>query len=224
VNFPNWHYEFSQGSEAWLTYRAGRITGTGVEAVMAEGSGTTRRAYLFKLMEEQDTGRPKKDKYTSQAMLNGKEREPDGQMAYENALEVIVESVSFIDHPTIPWFGVSPDGVQSTDPYRIGFELKSPELQTFSDRVTAVNRIRGARPVIDRGYNLQCHAFMECAALEAVDFCNYFPGYPPLIQRIYRDQKLIVDMKRAISLFQEELEEMRYTLKKSDFVWLEKAV
>lgn len=220
---PNWHYEFQQGTPEWLAYRAGRITGTGIEAVMAGGSGVTRRNYLFKLMEEQDTGQPKKDKFSSQSMANGNERQPEAQRTYEDALGVIVETVSFIDHPSIPMFGISPDGIVSGDPYRIGLELKCPELATFFDRVHAVNMVKGEKPVIDRGYNLQCHGLMECAGLEAVDFVNWFPGHPPLIQRIHRDQKLINEMLHAVKLFQEEMAEKREEFKKAGFTWLGKA-
>lgn len=222
MNLPNWRFDLEQGTDAWLQHRAGRITGTGLQAVMRDGDAKTRRQYLFQILEEQETGVPKRSKFTSKAMENGKERELEAGRQYEDTLGVVLEHVGFVDHPTIPMFGVSPDGIQSTEPYRIGAEIKCPEYQTFWDRVESANRRRGLSPIIDRSHKLQCFGLMECGALEAVDYVNWFPGYPPLIQRIYRDQGLIVEMIRSIKEFQEELEEMRYTLKKADYVWLEK--
>jgi len=204
---PNWH-QVDQGTDEWKSIRAGKVTWSKLEAVMAKGTGVTRRNYLYELLAERETGIPTQEGFKSQAMINGTEREPEGRRLYEDQMECFVEQVGFIDHPGIPWFGGSPDGIWTEA--RGGLEIKSPELPTFAERV------EGAP--IPRGYNLQVHGFMETEALEWVDWVNYFPGYPLLIQRIYRNQPLINEILTEVRLFNEEVEERRYKLKNAQYV------
>jgi YqaJ-like viral recombinase domain len=204
---PNWHY-VEQGSDEWKKLRAGKVTWSNLGKVMAKGAGVTRRNYLYEVMAEQDSGIPAPEGFKSQAVKNGTEREPEGRRLYEEQMDVVVDQVGFINHPNIPYFGGSPDGIMVS--LRGGIEIKSPELPTFSERVDGAP--------IPKDYNLQCHGFMETEALEWVDWVNYFPGYPLLIQRIYRDQKLINEIIAEVRLFNEEVEEKRYKLKNAQYI------
>ena len=211
---PNFHYELEQGSDEWLIFRSGMVTGTGLEAVLAGGTGATRYKYLCQIAAERETRIPTPFGYENQAMRDGKEREPEGRRFYEERLEVIVEQIGFICHPSIPWFGCSPDGIILEDPMGRGLELKCPELHTFMDRV-----VNGTIP---RGYTLQMQGLMECAALESVDFVNYFPGRPLLIQRVYRDEKLIKEIISGVKRFNDDVEELRAKMATANYLRLEK--
>lgn len=214
MNRPNWHYEFEQGTDEWLKFRAGFVTGTGLEAVLAGGKGVTRYKYLCQVAAERQTKEPISLGFETQAMRDGKEREPEMRRLYEEQTGEIVDQVGFIEHPTIPWFGVSPDGAIMSDPIERGLEGKCPELHTFIERVTT--------GVIPRGYFLQMQGLMECAELESVDFVNYFPGRPILIQRVWRDDKAIKEIVDGVIQFNKEVDELIHKLETAQYVRTEK--
>jgi hypothetical protein len=216
MNRPNWHYG-PQRTPEWDDLRRGKVTGTGIPFVLAHGlngeESKTREAYLVKLATELDTGVTIKDTFETEDMRNGIERQPAMTALYEQTTgEVVDDGVSFIDHPRIERFGVSPDGIIMSTNLRdfptVGLEGKCPKLTTFIRRVLS--------GVVERAHLWQCYALMECAALEAVDYVNYSPERPVgqqlLVRRVYRDEKEIKRMVEAVVLFNEEVDERRHAL------------
>lgn len=190
--------------------------------ILASGRGgeesKTREAYLVKLATERDSGVPLNDFFENEDMRRGTEREGAMKGLYEQTTgEVLDDSIGFIDHPVIPMFGISPDGILLPDSFndfpRFGFEGKAPRLTTFTSRVLSRQ--------VDTGHLWQCYAFMECAALEGVDYVNYSPDRPVgqqlLVIRVYRDEIKIKRMVEGIILFNEEVEERRAALARAKY-------
>lgn len=219
---PNWHV-VEQRTPEWDALRRGKPTGSVITTILASGrdgeESKTRQKLLVKLSTERDTGVTIKDHFENQAMRDGTARESAGVALFEQLTgEMVDTSYGFIDHPTIPWFGVSPDGIllpASFSGYPTdGFELKSPELHTFTERVLSRK--------VPMGYTWQCQALMECAALERVHFTNFHPDRPEgqrlLVIKIERNETMIRQMVQGVKLFNEEVEEYRYALSKARYL------
>lgn len=212
---PNFRTEFEQGTDEWLAYRCGRITGSVLEDVLAKGrsgdESAGRKKLRFQLAIERETGISTPSGFENQAIRDGKEREPIARVTYEQRMGVMVEQYGFIDHPKIPMFGVSPDGLIDSDPLVGGVEFKCPEFQTHA--TTLITK------AIPRGYLLQCLGLMECAALEYVDYVSFHPNFLEgdprrlFIRRIYRDEALIKEIKAEVIRLNEDIEETRLQLR-----------
>jgi len=222
---PNWHLDFEQGTPEWAAHRAGKITGSVLEEVLSKGSGGAesagRKKLRFQLAIERETGIPTPSAFENQAIRDGKEREPLMRALYEIRMGVIVDQYGFIDHPSIPMFGVSPDGIRSESPIVGGIEGKCPEFHTHCQTLLT--------KTVPRGYWLQSLGLMECAALEFVDFVSFHPAFHEkdsrrlFIKRIYRDEGTIREIKKEVSRINDDIEETRLKLRSiHDPVFLER--
>lgn len=222
---PNWHNEFEQGTPEWSIYRSGRITGSPLEEVLSKGTGGTesagRKKLRFQLAIERETGVPTPSGFENQAIRDGKEREPLMRALYEERTGVLVDQWGFIDHPKIPYFGVSPDGTLDQNPVVGGLEGKCPEFHTHCTTLLT--------KAIPRGYLLQMYGLMECAALEFVDYVSFHPGFPEgdrrrlFIKRVFRDEAQIKEIKAEVIRLNEDIEATREKLRSiGDPVYLER--
>ena len=141
----------TQQSDLWLAAKVGRISASGVMALLAPPTtrkstrkgvvcpaGTEAQAlsqYREKLEVERVYGRLVVN-VTTQAMKDGIEREPFARMMYEADMQTPVEEVGFALHPNWDWFGASPDGLVGDDG---GVELKSPSETTHDAYVKNIN-------------------------------------------------------------------------------------
>ncbi len=108
-----------QGTESWHTRRLGWVTGSRMKDVMAKtksGPAATRENYMMELLCQRLTGK-REEGFTSQAMQRGTEMEPIARGCYEAHTSLMVVEATFCKHPTIDWYGASPDGFVSTDAY-----------------------------------------------------------------------------------------------------------
>lgn len=221
MNRANWHYG-PQRTPEWDSWRNGRVTGSRMSTVLAHGrdgeESKTREDYLVQLATERDTGVPIKMLFENEDMRNGVEREAPMRGLFEQVTgEMVDSSVGFIDHPSIEWFGVSPDGILMPAHYddypTEGLEGKCPKLSTFTRRVLSQK--------VPMDHVWQCMTLMECAALERVRYVNYHPSRPTgqqlLIIVINRDERLIRQLVDGVKLFNEEVEEYREALRKAKY-------
>lgn len=197
-----------QRTEEWIQARLGKVTASRVADVMAKtksGYSASRKNYMAELVCERLTG-AQADRFESAAMAWGTETEPLARSAYEAATGEMVEEVGFIDHPTIPNFGASPDGLVGTDG---GLEIKCPNTATHIDTL-----LSGA---IDSRYIYQLSTGMACTGRKWWDFVSFDPRLPDNLSykciRIYRDDALIAEIELEVIRFLEELEAMVKRLK-----------
>ena len=198
-----------QGSEEWFAARAGKVTASRLADVMAKtksGYGASRGNYMTELVLERLTGQ-RAEGFTNAAMQWGTQIEPDARAAYEFRTNFEVEEVGFIDHPTIPMTGASPDGLIGDKGL---IEIKCPNSATHIDYLLT--------GMVPRKYELQMQWQMACTGRQWCDFMSYDPRLPAnlavLIKRIDRDDDLITQMELEVVDFLAELEETVKTLQK----------
>lgn len=194
--------DFPQGSPEWLQSRAGKVTASRIEDVLAKiksGEAAARRDYRAQIVAEILTGRPQEDGYQSAEMLWGIENEELARSAYEVKTGVMVDQVGFIVHPRIERAGASPDGIAG----KVGLEIKCPKTATHLQYL-----LDGTVPA---KYQPQMLWQMACGGFEAVDFVSYDPRLPEdmqlMVVRFPRDDARIADMEAEVVRFLAEVDD-----------------
>lgn len=201
--------EVIQGSAEWFALRIGKVTASRVADVMAKHKGGAEAAsvknYRAQLVCERLTGNIE-DTYTNGAMQRGIGLEPQARTCYEFMKGVTVEQVAFVDHPTIPMSGASPDGKVDADGL---IEIKCPNTSTH------IEYLLGGKPPAQ--YIPQMNWQMACTGRQWVDFVSYDPRLPEEMQlfvvRLERDESSIKEMEAAVIAFNDTVEKMIADLK-----------
>jgi len=190
-----------QGTREWFEARAGRVTASRIGDLMSRtktGWGAARKHYFDEIVAERITGQPiiKRMPFLDFRL----EREPEARAAYAFYSDNEVEVVGFIEHPSIANSGCSPDGlVGSTG----GLELKCCDTTTHIEIITA--------GFIDPDYIEQINFCMACTDREWWDFASYDPLMPEelklYVQRVPRDEKLIIEIETCVIDFLLEVDE-----------------
>jgi putative phage-type endonuclease len=190
-----------QGSEEWLMIRLGKVTASGVADVLAKtksGVSASRGNYLIKLALQRVTGAVE-ESYTNDAMQWGIDNEAQARVAYEVKSGNFVDQIAFVEHPTIKWFGASPDGLINDDGL---VEIKCPNSATHWSYIKA-----GEPPT---KYYIQMQAQMACTGRQWCDFVSFDPRMPDrsklFIVRVMRSNDFIADMETEIKTFLNEVE------------------
>lgn len=190
-----------QGSPEWFVARLGKVTGSRIADLTAKGrSGpsASRANYLAQLVVERLTGLGE-ESFTSPAMEWGKEKEAEAREAYEFLSGQTVETVGFIDHPTIALAGASPDGNVGSDGH---VEIKCPNTATHIDT------LRGGS--VPGKYVKQMQWQMACTGRQWCDFASYDPRMPVEmrlhVRRVMRDQAMIDDLELEVKAFLREVD------------------
>lgn len=197
-----------QGSAEWLTIRLGKVTASRIADVLAKGrSGpsATREDYITELVVQRLTNQPG-ESFTNAAMEWGTQTEPMARIAYEAHSNVFVEQVAFVEHPTIKWFGCSPDGLVGSTGL---LEIKCPNSKTH------ISYLLAAKPPAKYVPQMQCQ--MAVTGREWCDFVSYDPRLPEDLQlfvvRLERDEEYIKAMEQEVEKFLGEVSEMYSKLK-----------
>lgn len=192
-----------QGTQEWLSERAGHATASRASDVLARiktGEAAVRRGYRIQLVTERLTGNPITG-YTNAAMAWGVATEPLAREAYEAETGVMVEQAGFIKHPTVPWCGMSPDGLIEAKGL---LECKCPESHTHLEYIEA-----GKAP--DK-YIPQMQFQMWVSDRQWCDFVSFDPRFPENLQlfivRVPRDDKYIATLETEVKDFLAGVDEM----------------
>lgn len=190
-----------QGSEEWKAARAGKVTASRVADVIAKkknGWGASRANYMAELIAERLTG-VAAEGFTNQAMNWGTEKEPEARTAYCFFRDIEVAQVGFIEHPSIPMTGCSPDGLIRDDGL---LEIKCPNTATHIETLLSAD--------IPQKYITQMQWQLACTGRQYCDFCSYDPRLPESMQvfisRVMRDQPVIHALEKAVEVFIAELD------------------
>ena len=197
-----------QGTEEWHQIRLGKLTASRVSDVMSKiksGESAGRKNYKMDLVVERFTNTPTSS-FTNAAMAWGTETEPLARMAYEVHSGNFVETVAFIQHPSIEWFGCSPDGLIGSEG---NLEIKCPNTSTHIDYLLA-----GVPPA---KYVPQMQTQMACTGRLWTDFVSYDPRLPPELQlfvvRLDRDEAYIQQIEDEVKQFLDEVKQIYSQLK-----------
>jgi putative phage-type endonuclease len=190
-----------QGSPEWLAQRVGRATASRISDIVARtksGYGASRDNYMGELIAERLTGVPA-ERFTNAAMAWGTEKEAEARAAYQFEIGALVELAGFVDHPTIPMSGASPDGYVGSDGL---VELKCP--QTGTHIATLLGQ------VVPSKYVLQSMWQMACTGRKWCDFVSFDPRMPEnmqlFVKRIQRDDDVISGLEKQVAEFLAELD------------------
>lgn len=181
----------NQRTDEWFKDRLGHVTASRVSDAIAGKDTATRRNYLVQLVAERLTGY-QQESFTNSAMQWGTDIEPLARLAYQTAFDW-VEEVGFIKHPTIEWFGASPDGLTGDGL----IEIKCPNTSTHLDW-----RLDG---VVPKKHQPQMLAQLACTGRKWVDFVSFDPRLPEKLQlfvvRFQPNQKEIDALETKIQAF-----------------------
>lgn len=198
-----------QLSEEWFAARCGKVTASKVCDVIAKtrsGWSASRANYMAQLVVERLTG-SKEEGYTNAAMQWGVDTEPQARDAYVFMTDNEVEQIGFVDHPSIPMSGASPDGLIADDGL---VEIKCPNTATH------INTFLSGK--IDKKYMDQMYWQMACTQRKWCDFVSFDPRLPEeyqlFVKRIDLDQDRIKVLEEGVILFNQELVTMIDQLKK----------
>ena len=190
-----------QRTDEWFSERAGKVTASAVYKVMAKtktGYGADRGNYLADLVTERLTGVTAAS-FTNAAMQWGIDTEAQARAAYEFRLGYSVIETGFCPHPTIAYFGASPDGLCGDAGL---VEIKCPNSATH------IETLRGGG--IPRKYMLQMQTQMACTGRDWCDFVSFDPRLPMEMQihveRVKRDADLIAEIEAEVTKFLGEVD------------------
>lgn len=190
-----------QRSEEWFAARLGKVTASRIADATARtktGWGASRANYMAELLCERLTGSPR-EAFSNAAMLWGTDMEPEARRTYAFMTDAEVTEVAFVDHPSIPNSGASPDGLVGADGL---VEIKCPNTATH------IETLLGAE--IDGKYVKQMQWQMACTGRKYCDFVSYDPRMPENMQlhirRVHFDPLLVADLERDVREFLAELD------------------
>ena len=189
-----------QQTEEWYSARLAKVTASRVSDILAKtksGPAASRQNYMAQLIVERLTGN-RVEGFESDAMVWGRETEPQARAAYEFLTDASVTEEGFVIHPAIPDFGASPDGLVGGDGL---LEIKCPNTAQHLDVL-----LSGTIPA---KYVTQMQAQMACTGRAWCDFVSFDPRMPGemqlFVQRVARDDAFIAEMESEIRAFLAEL-------------------
>jgi len=191
-----------QRTPEWFAARCGKVTASRIADLRAKtktGWGASRDKYVAQLVVERITGTVAPS-FQNAAMQWGTETEPQARAAYEFEEDATVVEVGFVDHPSIPMAGASPDGMVGDDGL---IEIKCPESHTHLDTLLSEK--------IPEKYVQQMLWQMACTKKRFCDFVSFDPRMPPHLQywckRVHADQEAIAAIEKDVVEFLEAVNE-----------------
>lgn len=200
--------DIEQGSEEWFAARRGKATASKIADIVAKtktGYSASRANYMAQIIAERLTG-TSAESYTNAAMQWGKDTEAQAIAAYSFETDRPVRAVGFVDHPIISMTGASPDGYVLDNGL---IEVKCPNTATHIDTLLGAS--------IEGKYIKQMQWQMACTSASWCDFVSFDPRLPIelqlKIQRVQRDDALIAELEKEVSLFLQEVDDKLAALK-----------
>jgi hypothetical protein len=193
-----------QRSPQWFSARAGRITGSKADCLLAKGRGgaesTQRRDYRIQLACERLTGKPQESGYVNAEMQRGIDMEPAHLAQYEAITGDIVRRTGFLRCDDLP-IGCSLDG--DINDFAGLWEGKSPKTATH------VGYLRDPSTLL-ADYRAQVtHNLFMVPQAKWLDLSSFDDRLPQPLQivviRVARDQVDIAGYEKEVNRFLAEV-------------------
>lgn len=187
-----------QGSEAWFAARAGVVTASCFDEVLAKGRGgadsKTRTKLLRTLATEVITGKPVPGWGGNEHTERGHVLEAEARSLYASSCESEVTQIGFVRRGRI---GASPDSLVGEQGL-LEIKTKLPHLQIElleSGKLPPehVAQVQGQLLVTGRLY---------------ADFISYWPGLPLFEIRVGRDPEYMANLQSELNLFLMEMDSL----------------
>ena len=191
--------DVQQGSREWHMMRAGVITASRADCLLAAKGTLKRDGYLAELVGQVCTGQVPDD-IPAKALMWGREHELAAKGAYSAARLEIVKDIPFIYKDRAMRFGCSPDGLLSDR----GLELKCPWSTRTYIEFACSDKIKPE-------YIKQCQFSMWMSGLDQWDFANFDPRMQSKklhLVTIERDEKMMKLLDEAGAEFIEDMDAM----------------
>jgi len=187
-----------QGTDEWFAARLGKVTASRAADVMTKKGSAARANLSAQLVLERLTN-TKGELFSSPSMQWGVDQEPFARAAYEAHSGVWVDTVGFVQHPTIERAGASPDGLVGLDGL---VEIKCPNTATMLDVLSTGK--------VPSNHSIQMQMQMACTGRAWCDYAVFDSRMPVkaqlFVKRVQRDQKYIDDLNKEIIAFLAEVE------------------
>ena len=204
--------EIIQGSPEWFAARCGKVTASRIADLSAQtktGWGAGRANYMAQLIADRLTGNVA-ESFSNAAMQWGTDTEPLARSAYAFFKDATIQEVGFVDHPTIPMSGASPDGLVGENGL---VEIKCPNTSTHIE--TLLNSKIPAK------YIKQMQWQMACTGREWCDFVSFDPRMPEhlciFVDRVHAEgiSELETQVKDFIAEMEEKITELSNLTRKA---------
>lgn len=188
-----------QRTPEWHAMRCGKFTASNVAKLMSGTDSKPASGYWDVVTEvalERVTGE-QREGYMSGPMLRGIELEDEACEWYALTRDVDLVSVDFVDHPTVPMSGCSPDRLVGDDGL---LEMKCPMHKAHWDYLLNSKLLASA-------YRYQCQWQMACTGRQWCELASYHPdfmgerfkpGSEMVVVRIQRDEEVIESIIKRI--------------------------
>ena len=190
--------ECDQRSNEWFAAICGNVGASSIDKIITTKGepSKSRDDYMMTMAAERITGRSEVG-FTTQAMLNGIEREAEARTLFEMAHDVEVKQVGLIYKDDRKLCHCSPDGLIGD---KEGFEVKNPLSKTHIKYLLA-----GKLPT---EYFCQVQFSLYISERESWHFMSHYPGLRPLMLKVERDEAWIGKCERELNAFNAELLEL----------------
>jgi predicted phage-related endonuclease len=187
-----------QGTEEWFKEKAGVPSSSNFDKIITTKGepSKSREAYMYRLAGERITGMTV-ETYQSKAMKDGIEKEAEARSLFEMIKDKDVAQVGMIYPDEEKKCLCSPDGLICDSE---GLEIKCPELHTHVSYL-----LKGELPAT---YFQQVQGSLYVTNFNVWWFMSYFPGLPPLILKIKRDEDFILKLHLGLEKFCVELDQV----------------
>lgn len=191
-----------QGTPDWHKLKCGKASASRIADIIrrtSNGVSKSRERYLGELVAERLTGQPTQG-FKSDDMAWGNDTEEHARNAYAFYANADLSAVAFVDHPTIPMSGASPDRLVGDAGL---LEIKCPASHTH------IATLLGAK--IDPDYMTQMQWQMASTGRKWCDWASFDPRLPEdmrlVVKRVERDAIRIAELEIAVRAFLREVDD-----------------
>jgi hypothetical protein len=197
-----------QRTASWYADRAGKFTGSRFVDVLSRNKKTGEKTEAYhrlinQIVVERITGTYLDSGMDSYALKWGRDVEPYARSAYQFEYGEKVETIGFVNHPTISFAGVSPDGLVNRRHAHSSYAVLSSggtEFKCPKDPLIHLERFRSGME--EDEYMPQVQGCIWVLQADWWDWVSYDPRMPPHLrlyrQRVYRDDAYIKTLEEAI--------------------------
>lgn len=187
-------FDCQQGSWDWHQARLGIVTASEFQTVLTKGRGgeesKTRRTYMLKLIGERLTGEAS-EQFSNIHTDRGHEMEAEARDLYSMLRDAEPRMVGFLRRGEV---GASPDSLVGDDGL---LEIKTKLPHLHLDLLLA-----GELP---KEHKAQCQGQLWISGRQWLDFLSYWPGLPPFLVRVERDDPYIEALAKSVGDFVTEM-------------------
>ncbi len=178
------HHDIIQNTPEWLAVRAGKFTASMFADLFAKESTKTYQNAINKVVYERLTGESP-ESFSNEWTERGHELEPVAIEAYELLTFNKVTRVGFIEYNE--WIGCSPDGLIGEKGM---FQAKCPKFSTLIDYYITDK--------IPADYYTQMQGELFVSGREFNEFYVFHPKLKPILKRVNRDEKHILEIRAKL--------------------------